>query len=147
MAADSEAAVHKITELSVVDLKGDLQKTNLNTEGNNSALIEQLQQTKEEERRNPDEISVTPEIPGGMTPERMGKEHTVEDEIEDCGAQDLGEQQSHRDQEDIILETELMNIRLSKFLDFCKYKLWLVLNFITCCVKSVFTFQKFEYDN
>ncbi|GCB63318.1 uncharacterized protein [Scyliorhinus torazame] len=74
MAAESEAAVHNITELSTVDLKGDAQITNVNAEGNNSDLSERLHQSKEEARGNPNEISGTPETPVNKIPEEMGKE-------------------------------------------------------------------------
>ncbi|XP_038632690.1 scaffold attachment factor B1-like [Scyliorhinus canicula] len=74
MEAESETAMHKITELTTVDLKGDAQTTNVNAEGNNSDLSERLHQTKEEARGNPNEISDTPETPVNKIPEEMGKE-------------------------------------------------------------------------
>ncbi|XP_041061422.1 SAFB-like transcription modulator [Carcharodon carcharias] len=93
MANESEAAAHNITELSVVDLKRDPKKGN--TEGNNSNLIVQLhQQSKEEARGNPDEISSAPEIPGNKIPEKMGKGNTLkDDQTQDCGDGDFSEQQ------------------------------------------------------
>uniref|UniRef100_UPI00398E5D39 uncharacterized protein n=1 Tax=Pristiophorus japonicus TaxID=55135 RepID=UPI00398E5D39 len=50
--------------------------------------------TEEDGRRNPDEIPITPEVPGTETPERMGTGQTVEDEeTEVCKEEDFGDVQ------------------------------------------------------
>ncbi|XP_067824107.1 scaffold attachment factor B1-like isoform X2 [Heptranchias perlo] len=94
MADESKDAVCRVAELRVMELKAELLKRNLDTRGNKSALVDRLRQTIEEERGNPDEISITSEVPSNKTPKRMGKGHTVEDdETEDCREEDFGERQ------------------------------------------------------
>ncbi|XP_078054186.1 uncharacterized protein LOC144479416 isoform X2 [Mustelus asterias] len=93
MAAENEAAVLNITQLSAVDLKGGPNTTNVNAEGNNSDLIERRHQSKEEARGNPNEMSDAPEIPGDKRPESMGKGNTMKDEqTEECRLGNFSEQ-------------------------------------------------------
>ncbi|XP_067872767.1 scaffold attachment factor B1-like isoform X2 [Heterodontus francisci] len=108
----AEGGLRRIVDLRVVDLKVELKKRNLDTNGNKSALMERLRQVIQEEGGNPDEISISPETPSNRTSKRMGKGCRVEDcETEDYAEEDFGGKQEDIEAfADQVQDTEVMNI-------------------------------------
>ncbi|XP_041059839.1 scaffold attachment factor B1-like isoform X1 [Carcharodon carcharias] len=108
----SEGDLRRITELRVVDLKAELKKRNLDTNGNKSVLTERLRQVIQEEGGNPDEISVGSETPSSRTSKKMGKGCRAEGcETEDYADDDFGgKQEDIEAYADQVQDTEEMGI-------------------------------------
>ncbi|XP_078279738.1 scaffold attachment factor B1-like isoform X2 [Rhinoraja longicauda] len=125
MAEDSGMAVpaveegqRMITELRVVDLKAELKRRSLDTSGNKSVLIERLRQVIKDEGGNPDEISITPDIPNRIS-KRIGKGHRIEDgETEDSAEEDFaGKQEDIEAFVDQVHDIEAMNVSEMEYAD------------------------------